>query len=60
MGIGIPVLVANYINPSCTAQLQSENGILGIGPYPNPGEEDADMINAGNGCFYKNLFIETD
>ena len=47
LGIGIPTLVANYIPKGIDVEFQSENGVLGMGPFPYEGEEDADMINAG-------------
>jgi len=47
LGIGIPTLVANYVQENIDVEFQSENGVLGMGPFPFEGEEDADIINAG-------------
>ena len=47
LGIGIPTLVANYVRTDISVEFQSENGVLGMGPFPLDGEEDADIINAG-------------
>ena len=47
LGLGIPTLVANYVPEGMTVEFQSENGVLGMGPFPFEGEEDADLINAG-------------
>mmetsp|Transcript_22572 Transcript_22572/g.3723 ORF Transcript_22572/g.3723 Transcript_22572/m.3723 type:complete len:87 (+) Transcript_22572:867-1127(+) len=47
LGIGIPTITPNYIPLDINYKLHGENGLLGIGPYPKPGEEDPDVINAG-------------
>ena len=47
LGIGLPMLAPSFLNPNISVTLQSENGILGLGPYPLPGQEDPDLINAG-------------
>jgi len=47
LGIGIPTLVANFVRDDISVEFQSENGVLGMGPFPHEGDEDADIINAG-------------
>ena len=49
LGIGLPTLVANYVPADMDVVFQSENGIIGVGPAPEAGKEDKDMINAGGG-----------
>ncbi len=50
LGIGLPTLVANFVPPEKTVYFQSENGFVGLGPTPEPGQEDPDIINAGGAC----------
>uniref|UniRef100_A0A8C6XFE6 Succinyl-CoA:3-ketoacid-coenzyme A transferase n=1 Tax=Naja naja TaxID=35670 RepID=A0A8C6XFE6_NAJNA len=59
LGIGIPLLASNFISPAITVHLQSENGVLGLGPYPSENEVDPDLINAGNffPFFYLHFYL---
>ena len=59
LGIGIPTLVSNYIPKGMSVQLQSENGMLGFGPFPYEGEEDPDLINAGTDGAALGILLET-
>ena len=60
LGIGIPTLVANYVRNDISVEFQSENGVLGMGPFPFEGEEDADLINAGKGRYLSKLAYKSD